>query len=151
MIVGKQEKIPTMQYFRLLFYRERGANSVSEIADWVSQILISIPLSFICVLLYSAFVYPMVQFRSGFDHFIFFFIVLWIVDWIALFSGQAISGIAPSTQAAMNLFPVAVLFVTAFAGYIVYLPQFPPALSWAPYCDFFRYAFQALVLNEFGR
>jgi len=68
-----------------------------------------------------------------------------------LFMAQLIAAMAPTSQAAISLFPVALFFSVAFAGYIVYIPQFDPWLrAWAPYGSFMRWGFQGLVLNEFA-
>eukprot|EP01040_Poterioochromonas_malhamensis_P027133 gene27133-34321_t len=49
----------------------------------------------------------------------------------------------------MSLFPVLMFFALAFEGFIIYVPEFPVWSHWATYVSYLRYAYQALILNEF--
>jgi ABC-type multidrug transport system permease subunit len=79
-----------------------------------------------------------------------YLVVLFINSLIGLFVCHFVAAIASSTQAAVSIYPVFLFFSIAFAGFIIYLPDFPPWLgTWAPYLSFMRYSMQAMSLNEF--
>jgi len=149
MILGHQQAIPALFEDRLLFYRERGAKAYGAIPYWISSWYLQLPQTMINVLIYGSIVYSMCGFVEG--HFGPFFLSLLLTSWTGLFVCQAIAALSPTGQAAINFFPVSLFITITFAGFIVYIPTFPLFLRvWAPYVSFMRWAFQALVLNEFS-
>lgn len=151
MVLGHQQAIPSLFEDRLVFYRERGARAYGAIPYWFSSWFLQVPLIFINVLIFSAIVYSMAGFTSASGCFGLFFGALFLSSVTGLFMAQFIASLAPSAQAAISFFPVALFFSVAFAGYIVYLPEFDQWLRcWAPYLSFMRWAFQAMVINEFS-
>lgn len=150
MVLGHQQAIPALFEDRLVFYRERGANAYGALPYWFSSWFLQMPLIAINVLLFAAIVYHMADLNGDSGDFSFFYGVLYMTSITGLFVAQLIAGMAPTAQSAISLFPVALFFAVAFAGYIVYIPQFDYWLrEWAPYGSFMRWGFQALVLNEF--
>lgn len=148
-LLKDMQAIPMLMGSRLVFYRERGAKAYGALTFWISLWFIQVPLVLISVLLYSAVLYPMVDFRHGDHHFNWFYYFLMMQSMIGVFVGIMIAALAPSSQAALSLFPVLLFWQVGFAGYLVYIPQFDDYLrAWAPYCVWMRYAFQGLVMNE---
>jgi len=151
MILGHQQAIPALFEDRLVFYRERGARAYGAFPYWISCWFLQVPLILLNVLVFSAIVYSMSGFTDASGCYGYFFGVLYMTSLTGLFMAQLIAALAPTSQSAISLFPVALFFSVAFAGYIVYIPQFDPWLrAWAPYGSFMRWAFQGLVLNEFA-
>mmetsp|Transcript_1087 Transcript_1087/g.1754 ORF Transcript_1087/g.1754 Transcript_1087/m.1754 type:complete len:1273 (+) Transcript_1087:64-3882(+) len=149
MILGHQQAIPALFEDRLLFYRERGAKAYGAFPYWVSSFYLQLPQGILNVLVFSAIAYYMCGFVEG--HFGPFFLALLLSSWTGLFCCQTIAALAPTGQAAINFFPVSLFITVVFAGFIVYIPTFPLWLRcWAPYVSFMRFAFQAMVLNEFS-
>lgn len=148
-VLGHQQAIPALFEDRLVFYRERGARAYGALPYWFSSWFLQIPLIFVNVLVFSAIVYGMANLSNCGGCYGFFFGTLFLCSVTGLFMAQVIASLAPSAQAAISLFPVALFFTVAFAGYIVYIPEFDKWLRvWAPYGSFMRWGFQALVLNE---
>jgi ABC-type multidrug transport system ATPase subunit len=148
MVLGHQQAIPQLFEARLVFYRERGARAYGALPYWFSSWFLQVPLILLNVLVFSALVYSLCGLKDG--GYGYFFIVLYMTSLTGLFMAQLIASMAPTAQSAISLFPVALFFSVAFAGYIVYIPQFDQWLRvWAPYGSFMRWAFQGLVLNEF--
>lgn len=82
-------------------------------------------------------------------HFGVFYLIMILTSLTGFAFCQTVAAVSPSSQIAINYFPVSLFITIAFGGYIVYIPSFPYWLRvWAPYLSFVRYAFQALVLNE---
>lgn len=149
-MVGHQSLMSELIEERLLFYRERGAKAYGEFSYWVSATFVSVIAAPPATLAYAVILYFAIGFNetSG-GEFLFFLLVLIIDSLIGLYICVLTAAISHSTQVAVSLFPVVLFFSVAFAGYIVYIPNFPDWLGvWAPYVSFMRFAFQALALNE---
>jgi ABC-type multidrug transport system permease subunit len=150
MILGHQSIIPALLENRIIFYRERAANLYGELSYWISGLLFHIPLLIVNSILYSTILYNLVGFNSASGSFAYFLLNIILSSTVGLFIAETLSAISPNTQVATSLFPISVFFSCSFAGFIVYIPQFPNWLgSWAPYISFMRYSFQGLALNEF--
>jgi ABC-type multidrug transport system permease subunit len=160
--MGHQEEIPELLEDRLIFYRERSANAYNAFSYYLSNFIIQIPIDVLNIFLYSIILYSLCDLRGSIDenaesggdsggsnsHYLFFMYIMLITNYSGLFICQLISYCSPSTDVAMSLFPVVLFFVTAFEGFIVYLPEFPGWLSWLANVSYLRFSFQALVLNE---
>ena len=150
-VVGLQATIPAMIEGRLVYYRERGSRAYGALPYWISTWLIQVPMVAINTLVFSVLMYYLTGLNtSSTDKFVFFYFILLLCSYIGLFSCQLMATIAPNAQTAISFFPILLFVSVAFSGYIVYIPQFPVFLkSWAQWISFLRYAFQAIVLNEF--
>jgi ABC-type multidrug transport system ATPase subunit len=147
MVLGHQQAIPALFEDRLVFYRERGAHCYGAIPYWVTLWILQIPFAMINVLIFALITYFMCGFREG--HFGPYYCALLFCSWTGLFVCQATAALAPTGQAAINIFPVSLFFTVIFAGYIIFIPEFPSWLeSWGPWVSFMRFGFQAMVLNE---
>lgn len=149
-LMNHQEEIPELHEDRLIFYRERSAHAYGPFAYWISKLLIAIPFDVINSFVFAILLYYLCGLRDNpVECFGFFLLIVWVTTFIALFICQFIAFISPSTEIAMSLFPIVLFFATAFEGFIIFLPQFPDWLGWAANVSYMRFAFQALVLNEF--
>jgi ABC-type multidrug transport system ATPase subunit/ABC-type multidrug transport system permease subunit len=148
-LMNHQEDIPELHEDRLIFYREQSAQAYTIFAYWISKFLIALPFDFINVFLYSVILYNLVGFRSTNDAFPFFLMIMWITNYISLLICQSLAFFSSNTEIAMSLFPMVLFFVTAFEGFVIYLPEFPDWLGWAANVSYMRFAYQSLVLNEF--
>lgn len=144
-----QHAIPEVINSRLLFYRERGAGVYGTVPYWISAWLVEIPLALVYTMAYACVVYYTSELNSAPGAFWYFYLVLCLASLVGLFVSQFVAFVAPSTQVAVGLFPVVLMFSILFGGYIVYLPRFPHWLAWGPSISFLRFAFQPIVLNEF--
>jgi ABC-type multidrug transport system permease subunit len=151
MIMGHQQAIPLLFDDRLMFYRERGAKAYGALPYWISSFIFQLPMIILNVLVFCAITYNMCGFTSEDGHFGVYYLVHMLVSITGLFLCQFLAALSVSAQSAIQFFPVALFFTVSFAGYIVFIPTFPTWLRvWAPYISFLRFAFQALVLNEFS-
>ncbi len=150
MVIGHQQAIPVYMEERLLFYRERGAKAYGALSYWITTFILQVPLIFVNVFLYCCVCYWMVGLKATASAFGDFYIIMAMSSVIGLFSAGFISAISPSTQAALSYFPCLMFFAVSFAGFVIYIPQFPAWIgNWAPYISYMRYAMQGLTLNEF--
>jgi ABC-type multidrug transport system ATPase subunit len=149
MVLGHQQAIPALFEDRLVFYRERGAHCYGALPYWVTLWVLQVPFAILNVLVFSVITYNMCGFREGGDRFGVFYCGMLFCSLCGLFCCQLIASLAPTGQAAINIFPVSLFFCIIFAGYVIFIPEFPAWLeSWGPYVSFMRFGFQAMVLNE---
>ena len=151
MIIGHQQQIPAQLDDRLIFYRERGAKAYGALSYWISCWAIPVPLIFGNVLLFSIILYNMSGLNThSSDNFGYYYFIMLLASICGNLIASFVASISPSTQAALSYYPIVLFFSVSFAGFLVYLPQFPEWIGdWAPYISFMRYAFQGLTLNEF--
>jgi ABC-type multidrug transport system permease subunit len=150
LLVGHQSTIPSLHQLRLVFYRERGSRAYGSFAYWLSNWIFEVPLIAINVTTFGVLLHILSGLRDTSQAWAIYLVVLFINSLIGLFVCHFVAAIASSTQAAVSIYPVFLFFSIAFAGFIIYLPDFPPWLgTWAPYLSFMRYSMQAMSLNEF--
>ena len=149
MVLGHQQAIPALFEDRLVFYRERGAHCYGAFPYWVTLWILQVPFAMMNVMVFALITYHMCGFWTEEGHFGVYYCALLFCSWTGLFCCQLIAAMAPTGQSAINIFPVSLFFSVIFAGYIIFIPEFPGWLeAWGPYVSFMRFGFQAMVLNE---
>ena len=135
---------------RLCFYRERAANAYGALPYFISTFVVSIPASFVNVLVFSAVLYNMAGLYPSAGRFWFFFAVLFACSLTGLFLCHLVANNSSSISSTLAVLPIFIFLNVMLSGYIVLLPDLPLWIStWAPLLSFMRWSFQALVLNEF--
>lgn len=130
MIIGHQQAVPAIIDERLVFYRERGAKAYGALSYWVSCWLMQIPIILWNVLLFSIILYKMAGLNDhSSNNFGYFYLIMLMTSYCGYFVACFISSISPSTQAALSYYPIVLFFAVSFAGFLVYLPQFPAWLG----------------------
>lgn len=64
--------------------------------------------------------------------------------------GMLIGALAPSSDAALAMFPPIVVLMVIFNGFNISDESTPKALRWIPKTSLIRWAFEGLCLNEFA-
>lgn len=150
MLMGQMDNISNVIQDRLVYYRERGAKAYSPFAYVVSLVLPNIIVLVFNVLFYSVGMYPLTGLRAGTGHYGYFFYIMLISSYCAMFGAFVVAALAKSTEVALSYFPAYLGFNMVYAGYMVYIPTMDDWQGkWLPYLSFFRFSFQGLVLNEF--
>ncbi|KAI9005536.1 hypothetical protein DFJ74DRAFT_773818 [Hyaloraphidium curvatum] len=134
---------------RLLFVRERAAGYYGPAAFSFAKMLFDLlPLRAVPALIVGSTAYWMVGLTPTADAFLKFLLVLVLFDCAAaLLCMCAAAGIQdPGTaNLACSIF---MLFSMLFGGFLINLATIPAALSWIQYLSIFRYATEALAVNE---
>jgi ATP-binding cassette, subfamily G (WHITE), member 2 len=139
MIMGHQKQMPVIFRERLLFYRERSAGAYGPLSYWVTTILVTFPFVVLNVFIYAITVHHLVGLRTAPGNFVDFYVTLLLISVTGMFACRAVAALAPSEQAAINLFPALIQFLMAFAGFGIFLPVMQTWLAvWAPYITFVR-------------
>lgn len=79
-------------------------------------------------------------------------ITFWLVYYITLCCGivlaYLVAAIAPNMDAANAILPTYVVTLLFFAGFLFRYDDMPPWWKWYSYIDFLRYAWSALMVNQ---
>ena len=130
LVLGHQQAIPELFENRLVFYRERGARAYGAVPYWLSCWYLHLPQIFLNTLIFCLIVYYMAGLNTAPGCFGYFWGVLFLTSTAGMFMAQLIASLVPSAEAAISVFPIGLFFSVAFAGYIVYLPNFEHWLGW---------------------
>ena len=115
------------------------------LATWV----VTLPLEFFPQILLATIQYFLMGLRAGYQHYLVFAGILVLESQCAIAMGMLISAMITNVDAAPKVAPAVVVLFLMFSGYFLNDESIPVWLSWLKYLSFIRYAFQALVVNEF--
>ncbi|KAI8924499.1 hypothetical protein BC831DRAFT_465321 [Entophlyctis helioformis] len=134
---------------RLLNMRERATGFYSAGPLFISKVLFDvIPLRIIPGFILTAIPFFMIGFTSGVDYFLRYACVM------VLFAANcglfcfAIGCAIPEYGTAVLVASISLLFQMLFAGLLVNQVLIPAPVKWLQYLSFFKYAFEAIVVND---
>ncbi|CAG8441913.1 14201_t:CDS:2 [Acaulospora colombiana] len=141
--------IPGFLEERLVFQRER-ANGFYSVGPYVlANTLVALPFVVIIAISFSIVAYPMIGLHDGGDHatkfVLFLFLALYVAESMVVF----ISACIPIFVAALAIAAFANGFFMVVEGYFVRYDSIPRGWRWASYIDYQKYAFEAIVYNDF--
>lgn len=79
----------------------------------------------------------------------YFILICAFANVTALMLGMMISAFSPSVEAATALGPSFIIIGVLFGGFYINVNSLPPLLNLIPYISLFRWAYEALCINEF--
>lgn len=130
--------------------RERAARMYSILPYYLANWLCRVPLDVLPQIAFAAVQYYLAGLRGGADHFFIFFGIIALELQCAVALGMLISALLPSVEAAPQLAPLVIVLFLTFSGYFLNEDSIPDWIGWFKYISFIRYAFQALMINEFA-
>ncbi|KAJ3280724.1 hypothetical protein HDU76_009100 [Blyttiomyces sp. JEL0837] len=134
---------------RQLFMRERNNRFYGPMPYYISRVLFDvIPLRMIPSIMMSWIAFAMIGLSSSGDHFVKFIIVMLVfsaqIGFLCMFFAIVIADVGAATLYGA----IVILFKTLFAGLLVNPSQITVYLRWIQYISFFRYSYEALVVND---
>lgn len=148
--VVQMQTIPLYFEDRVTFQRERGAKLYLPVSYWLTTWIANFCFQIVHTLVYASVAYFFAGFQDVAWRWFFFFAVVLFCANTAYYICQLIAAFSPNPQTAMGIFPIAVFTNFLFSGYFQFIPNMQFWLQgWAPNCSFYRWALQALVLNEY--
>ncbi|KAI9011119.1 hypothetical protein BC832DRAFT_590367 [Gaertneriomyces semiglobifer] len=134
---------------RHLFVRERANGYYNWPSFFVTRVLFDlIPLRIVPSVILGSIAFWMVGYSSVDGQFVSFLGVLMLFaancGLFCLLIGCAISDIGTASLVGS----IALLFQMLFSGFLLNQDQIPAALRWIQYLSLFRYAYEALVIND---
>ncbi|KAJ3167225.1 hypothetical protein HK101_011808 [Irineochytrium annulatum] len=134
---------------RSLVIRERANGFYGAWPLFLSRILFdTIALRVLPALLMGVIVFFMIGFTAGGDHFVKYIVI------VLLFSAEmgllctALSIAIADVGTATLLASIIILFMMLFAGFLINQDNIPAPLHWIQYLSYFRYAYEALAVND---
>ena len=128
--------------------RERNANAYDTFSYFFAKFFTEMPLNVLPPLVFACIIYFIVGLNP--NTFVWFFLIAMLEAVTAIALGLAISAGTPNIEAANALGPPLVIIALVFGGFYINLDSLPIVANWIPYFSFIRWAFEAMVINEFA-
>lgn len=133
-----------------VFDRELQDQFYHSSSYFVAHLMTTLPQLFCQSILYTVPIYFGCNLRHGFQHYIIFFIVNFLLSLV-------INGLAWKAVSLNRVFSVASLignmsftFISLTAGFLVNFDTIPVYIGWVRYISFLSYAYRILMSNEFA-
>lgn len=132
---------------KLIVNRERAGRAYNTLAYCMAKFFIEQPFNLVPIVVYCLIVHKLARMnQSTLGQFVG---ICLLSNATALALGLAISSFAPSVEAAGALGPVFLIVGILFGGFYIKISSLPIVLNWIPFISLFRWAFEALCINEF--
>ncbi|EGG11574.1 uncharacterized protein MELLADRAFT_74086 [Melampsora larici-populina 98AG31] len=136
---------------RLLFMRERAGRFYSPAAWLLSRLFFDIiPLRVIPALMMGIIMYYMVGLDSSSEHVLKFLLVVLQLSIVQTLFNLFLAAVFKQQGLAILLASLTNLLQMAFAGFFVNLSSLIPLLRWIQYLAPFKFALEAMTVNEVG-
>lgn len=134
---------------RSIYVREHRNGMYRPSAYYVGKILQDVPLGIAVNFVFSTIAYFMVGLQPTAEKFFFFFLICTLVMLNSYTLCMFISNISKNYQVANVIAPLVLVLYLLPSGFLINLNSIPIIWRWIKYISFFRYGFEALVINEF--
>jgi ABC-type multidrug transport system ATPase subunit len=132
---------------KIIVGRERSGRAYSTLSYCVAKVLVELPLNIFPILVYSCILSPLVGLNP---HTFGYFILICCMNAMVIIAlGLVVSALAPNVDAANALSAPFMIIGILFGGFYIKISSLPPVLNLVPYVSAFKWAFQALSINEF--
>merc|ERR1712070_981306 len=138
--------LPSLALERALFYRERCDGCY---AAWTYYLAKFIEEAVLCVLtsfIFAATVFFSMKLQGSFFYFV---LAYFLTSMIGIVLAYLVAAIAPNMDAANALLPTYVTVCMYFGGLFIVFDKIPTGWKWFSYTSFLRYAWAAVMLNQF--
>ncbi|KAG2446852.1 hypothetical protein HYH02_008009 [Chlamydomonas schloesseri] len=143
---GAASYVPAIVLERRLFVRERADGLYRVFTYLAAKLVEELILSVIITLIFSSYVFYGVQLKGA-------WVVFWLVYFIDLSVGivlaYLVAALSPNMDVANAALPGFVVTLLFFAGQLMTVDSIPPWWQWYSRIDPLRYAWGALMLNQF--
>eukprot|EP01031_Cornospumella_fuschlensis_P032511 gene32511-39307_t len=132
---------------KVIVNRERSAQAYDTFSYFVAKFFAELPVNIFPGLVFGTIIYWITGLRA--IKFGFFILILALEIVTSTTIGLTISAVCPSADMATNFGVPLVIICFIFAGFYINLESLPIVANWFPWISFLRWAFQAMVINEF--
>lgn len=134
---------------RVTYNRERTEKMYRSGALYIAKLVVDLPFEFLWPIIYGSITYFLVGLHPGVGHFVIFLVIVIAFTLVAASMFFAIATVSPNLGVAMALGPLLLVLFILGSGFWVLRSDIPGAWVWVYYISYYRYAFQALLINEF--
>ena len=117
-------------------------------AYYVAKRLAELPFETLPSILYSIPLYWLVYFRPD-VHFLIFLVIMIITNYTSSAFGLCFSAIFVNIRLALVVMTLCILCLVMTSGFYIPIDQLPIWLRWISWISYFRYAYDALIYNEY--
>jgi len=150
-VLGHQKVLTGFFKDREVLLHEKSLKLYGSVPYFFARACLLWTIDGACVFIFCLVTYFMAGLYHMSSGFGFLVSIMFLTSITSLSLCQLVAALSPSAQSALAVFFPVCLFLTAFGGYLVLIPSLPPALDpWAPGISYIRWAFQALMLNQFS-
>jgi len=135
---------------KVVFLRERGSKTYRVSSYYLAKSLAEIPHQLVFPTLFLLIAYWIIGFYDTPGCFFTFLLILILMALTAQALGLVISAGVPSTDVAMAIAPLLTTVLMLFGGFYINVSNIPVYFIWIYYISIFKYAFEALIINEFS-
>ncbi|KAJ8603554.1 hypothetical protein CTAYLR_004878 [Chrysophaeum taylorii] len=115
----------------------------------LSKVAAEVPLVATLSALFGVVVYPLARLQRTMRKFLTFLGVTTLNTVASSALGLLVGALAPSTDAALAVFPVVIVLSVVFNGANISVESTPKLLRWLPTISLVKWGFEALAVNEF--
>ena len=133
-----------------VFYKEHFSGMYRTWAYFLSKTFAELPFFVFFPLVFAIPVYFMVGLTVEAGRFFFFYFVLTLAGNAALSLGYFASAVSPSVSIGLAVGPLFMFPFIIFGGLFAQTGSLGPWLSWIEYISWFKYSFEALIVNEWS-
>ena len=141
--------LPTTFAVRDVFYYQRRNCYYHPIPGILADIVSSLPVAIVESIIFATICYWMVGFNTLFGRYIYFILVVTVVELTFQFATKATGYASPSFLIANIFVPPIVFGLNFFTGFVILQDRAPDYLAWFFWVSPFRYLFEGLLMNEF--
>jgi len=143
---GAAAFVPSLTLERALFYRERADGLYWAVTYYAGKFIEESVLCCITSLLFSVIVFFAMSLQGSF---MIFAIVYYLTAMTGICLAYLVAAVAPNMEAANALLPTYVTTCLYFGGLLIVFDKIPAGWQWYSWTSFLRYAWGALMLNQF--
>jgi ABC-type multidrug transport system ATPase subunit/ABC-type multidrug transport system permease subunit len=150
-LISNVQAIPYLCSRNQLYRRELAAYSYCAAPYWLSQCLIPLPFQLINQFVFTLISYFMCKFPLDASYFWYFIFVLFQSNMCSYYFAMFLAAWLNNESLAFIGFPIIFLALAIFCGYAITLDDIPVYWNWVPWFNYARWAFEGLMVNEWGR
>jgi len=153
MQVAMQQIVPALTVFAVdmpLYMREHRAGMYSMSALFISRNLVDLPMQLSLGLFFGTIIYWLAGLPAVTSTFFGLLLVLVIHAYTAASFGYLVGALAPNANVARMCMPLVLMPQILLAGLMINIESIPVFLNWIQYVSFFRYSYEALMVNIWG-
>ncbi|KAG0326744.1 hypothetical protein BG004_002907 [Podila humilis] len=134
---------------RILYIKERSNGYYPPMPFIISTLIFDlIPLRIVPAILMGCISYFMIGLNANVTNFLKFLLILVLFNVATALFCLVIAAGVRTTGVASLASSIIMLFMLLFGGFLINSNQIPKALTWIQYLSMFKYAFEALAVNE---
>ena len=134
---------------RSIYVREHRNGMYRPSAYYIGKILQDVPLGLAVQFVFATIAYYMVGLQDTAAKFGWFYLISALVMLNSYSMCMFMSNISKNYQVANVIAPLVLVLYLLPSGFLINLNSIPIYWRWIKYISFFRYGFEALVVNEF--